>query len=120
MYPIVGLLLILLAAAWTYSRHFKWARIVFQPVFLVLTAIVLPVTCLVNSQAGEIEPAARAEKELGRLAYLDYQSLFGQSLIQFYFLRPPSQIVEVGADELTLAKAENLLEAHPEWRGPRC
>ena len=82
-----------------------------------VTAVVLPIACFVNSQAGEIEPAAQAEKQFGSVAYLDYQSLFGQSLVQFYFLRPPSQIIAVQPDQLSLTNAEEALSHHPEWRG---
>lgn len=117
MYPIVGVLLLLLAGAWCYNRHNVLVRKIYQPVFILVSAIVLPIACLVNSQAGEIEPAAMAEKQLGQVGYLDYQSLFGQSLIQFYFLRPPSGIIEVAPEELTLAFADRILDSHPEWRG---
>lgn len=117
MYPIVGVLLILLAYAWALNRHDRRTRTIYQPVFLFLCAIALPLACLVNSQAGEIEPAAIAEDRLGQVGYLDYQSLFGQSLIRDYFLRPPSEIVEVSMEDLTLSHAESLLDAHPDWKG---
>lgn len=117
MYPIFGLLLIALAYVWSVNRHDVWTRRLYQPVFLFVTILGLPIATLVNSQAGEIEPAALAERSLKNVAYIDYQSLFSQSLVQFYFLRPPSRIFAVGENDLTLDRAEAVLNEHPELNG---
>jgi hypothetical protein len=117
MYPIFGLLLIALAYVWALNRHDRKTKLIYQSVFLFVTIVGLPVATLVNSQAGEIEPAAQAERSLKNVAYIDHQSLFAASLIQFYFLRPPSQIFQVEASDLNLAKAEAILAQHPELSG---
>lgn len=117
MYPVFGLIIFALAYVWSVQRYDKWVRRVYQPVFLFVLVLVLPIACLVNSQAGEIEPAAQAERQFKTVAYIDHQSLFSISLIQFYFLRPPSQIFQVEAKGLTLEKAANVLKEHPEMMG---
>jgi hypothetical protein len=117
MYPIFGLILMALAYVWTLNRHDKKTKMIYQSVFLFVTVLGLPVATLVNSQAGEIEPAALAECSLKNVAYIDYQSLFSASLIQFYFLRPPSQIFPVDLHDLNLEKAEMILDQHPELNG---
>lgn len=117
MYPIFGLLLIALADVWSIQRHERYTRMIYQKVFAVVLVLVLPIACLVNSQAGEIEPAAEAQRAFRDVAYIDHQSLFSISLIQFYFLRPPSQIFQVASQDLTLAKAASVLKEHPELKG---
>jgi len=117
IYPIFGLVLIALAYVWSLNRYDSKTKKVYRPAFWFVTLVVLPVACFVNSQAGEIEPAAIAEQELGQVAYIEHRSLFSISLIQFYFLRPPSQIFPVNAEDLTLGRAEAVLEKHPELKG---
>jgi|GEM_PF-2229867 len=117
MYPVFGLLIIALAYVWSVQRYDKFTRRIYQPVFAFVLVLVLPIACLVNSQAGEIEPAAQAERQFKTVAYIDHQSLFSISLIQFYFLRPPSQIFQVDAKDLTLEKAASVLKEHPELKG---
>lgn len=117
MYPIFGLLLVALAYVWSINRHDRKTKRIYQSAFAVIMVIGLPIATLVNSQAGEIEPAAIAERALKNVAYVDHESLFAASLIQFYFLRPPSQIISVTAADLTLNKAESVLNDHPELSG---
>jgi hypothetical protein len=117
MYPILGLLLILLADSWALSRHVRSAQRIFQPVFFIVLVLILPIACFVNTQAGEIEPAARAEQNFGAVAYLDHESLFAKSLIQFYFLRPPGQIFEVDEGGLRLERAAEILAENPALKG---
>jgi hypothetical protein len=117
MYPIFGFLLIALAYVWTVARHKRVVKRIYLPVFLFVFIVVLPVATLVNSQAGEIEPAAQAELNFKDVAYIDHESLFAQSLVQFYFLRPPSRIFSVPVAELGLPTAERVLAEHTELKG---
>ena len=117
MYPIFGLVLIALAYVWALNRSDWKTQSIFRPAIWVVSLLVLPITCFVNSQAGEIEPAAIGERAFGKVAYIDHQSLFSISLIQFYFLRPPSEIFSVVKEDLTLSRADAVLEKRPEFKG---
>jgi phosphatidylinositol glycan class B len=117
MYPILGLLLILLAYVWTLARHSQKARQIYSTAYFVVSLLTLPIACFVNSQAGEIEPAAIAQDYFGSVAYIDHESLFQKSMIQFYFLRPPSQILPTGLGGLNLGYAEEVLKTNTELRG---
>lgn len=112
LYPIIGLELWMIAHLWVTNTLNPWARKFYSPVFLVITAIVLPVGCLVNTQEGEIEPPAYAQSRYGEVIYLDYQSLFGKSRFQFYFLRPPAERREVQSHELNANAVDESLAAN--------
>lgn len=113
MYPVVGLQLWFIAALWIAGARDRWVRRFFAPALLVVTVILLPVFCLVNTQEGEIEPPAYVEKKYKRVIYLDHESLFGLSRFQFYFLRPPSQFEKVERFELNAIRVDQALHDHP-------
>jgi hypothetical protein len=114
LYPVVGLIWIVLAAFWSASSFSKWPRKVYSPLFLTLNVVLLLCACLVNSQEGEIEPAAYAEHKYGRVLYLDNESLFGQSKFLPYFLRPPSRMEPIGPNDMQMSKIDQSLQAHPD------
>jgi hypothetical protein len=113
MYPIVGLELWALAWIWAASAYFKPARRIYSPVFFGLSVPLLLIVCLVNTQEGEIEPPAYAESRYQNVIYLDHESLFGMSRIQFYFLRPPSLLEKVSKDDFNANKIDEALHDHP-------
>src|SRR5262249_24618051 len=88
LYPVLVLEMWAVAYLWSSAALRKGARRLYSPVILGLTVFLLPVACLVNSQEGEIEPPAVIGAKYRDVLYLDYESLFGQSRFQFYFLRP--------------------------------
>ncbi|MGZ3721938.1 MAG: hypothetical protein ACXVA9_03345 [Bdellovibrionales bacterium] len=116
LYPIVGLELWALAWLWASSAYFKLARKIYSPVLIGLSVPLLFVVCLVNTQEGEIEPPAYAESHYKNVVYLDHESLFGISRIQFYFLRPPSILEQVGTDDFNANKIDESLRNHREHK----
>lgn len=117
MYPVVGLILIELAAVWALARNNSWVKKIYQPIFLFVGAVGLAVACFINTQAGEIEVGAVAQEKFGTVGYLDYNSLFGESLTQFYFLRPQSLLVKVTESELSLTRAASILSENKTLNG---
>jgi hypothetical protein len=115
LYPVVGLELWALAWLWAASQRDWWAKKVYSPAFFIFCVPLLLVACLVNTQEGEIEPAAYAESRFQRVIYLDHESLFGQSRIQFYFLRPPSVLEHVERESFNARKVDQALEGHPDF-----
>jgi len=116
LYPIVGLEIWALAWLWANQAQMAWTRRIYASAVLVITAIVLPVICLVNTQEGEIEPPAYAESRYHEVIYLDYQSLFGMSRVQFYFLRPPSEIYAIEREGLNAHRVDEAMMKYPRHR----
>lgn len=113
MYPVLGIELWFIAFLWTAGMRDKWVRKLFAPVALGLTAVLLPVFCFMNTQAGEIEPPALIEKRYGGVVYLDHKSLFGMSRFRFYFLRPPSRFENVEREDFNAAKVDQAFADNP-------
>ena len=116
MYPIVGLELWAVAWLWASSAYFKLSRKLYSPVILGLSVPLLFVVCLVNTQEGEIEPPAFAESHYQDVVYLDHESLFGMSRVQFYFLRKPSTLEQVPKEDFSANKIDESLRLP---RGPK-
>jgi hypothetical protein len=116
LYPIVGIELWALAWLWASGARLHWVRRLYSPVILGLSLPALLIVCLVNTQEGEIEPPAYAESHYGKVIYLDQDSLFGISRIQFYFLRPPSLLRHVKPEELNVSSIDEALYEYPEHR----
>lgn len=116
LYPIVGLVWIVLAAFWAASSSRPWARRLYTPVFTGLNVLLILVSCFVNTQEGEIEPPAYAEKKFGRVLYLDERSLVGQSRSLFYFLRSPSALQPIEPEKIQVSEVDQKLRIHPELR----
>lgn len=107
LYPIVGLELWAVARLWASAAMDKWARRIFMPALFVLAPPLLFVVCFVNTQEGEIEPPAYVESRYANVAYLDYESLFGLSRFQFYFLRPPSVLKKVTPEDFNAHRIDD-------------
>lgn len=116
LYPILGLELWMLAYLWSQSVDSKWARRVYSPVFLLVCLVALPIVCFVNTQEGEIEPPAYAQNRYKDVVYLDHESLFGKSRFQFYFLRPPSRLQTVTAEELNAHSIDVAIAGDPVYK----
>ncbi len=116
LYPIVGLLLWAVAWLWSSQRRNRWVRLIYANVLLGISVVVLPLASLVNTQEGEIEPPAYAESRYQRVVYLDHESLFAISRIQFYFLRPPSLLQKVPREAFNSVQIDETLRAHPDHR----
>ncbi len=116
LYPIFGLELWALAWLWASSTIFWPARKIYSTAVLGLSVPLLFAVCFVNSQEGEIEPPAFAESRYKNVIYLDHESLFGMSLIQFYFLRPPSILNKVAKEGFNAHAVDDALMEHPEHR----
>lgn len=114
LYPVIGLIWITLAAFWVRSGDDLLARRLFSPLFLTVNFFLLLAACLINTQEGEIEPAAYAEHRYGQVLYLDYQSLFGQSKFLGYFLRPPSVLLPIQSGDIQVSQVDESLRRHPE------
>lgn len=114
LYPIVGLELWSVAWLWASLRTEKWTKRLYAPVVLIVTLVALPMACLINTQEGEIEPPAYAESRFGNVVYLDYKSLFSMSRVRFYFLRPPSVLIDIGAEDIGQNKVQMSLSDYPD------
>jgi hypothetical protein len=116
LYPIVGLELWALAWLWASSAFLKPARKLYSTVFLGLCVPLLFVACFINTQEGEIEPPAYVQSQYDAVTYLDHESLFGMSRIQFYFLREPSVLEKVDKESFNANKIDESLQAHPQHK----
>ena len=113
LYPILILEMWAIAGLWSAAARNRWARTVYTRAFLIICVPALFVACLINTQEGEIEPAAIAESRYGAVTYLDHESLFGMSRVQFYFLRPPSVLQAVGPESFNVNAIDEALERNP-------
>jgi hypothetical protein len=116
LYPIVGLEVWAIAYLWASNAKNRWARRIYSPVLIGVTALALPAVCFINTQEGEIEPPALMESRYKEVIYLDHLSLFGKSRFQFYFLRPPSLLRAVTPLEFNAARVDQELADHPEHK----
>lgn len=116
LYPILGLEIWLIAYLWGENAANEWARKIYAPVFLFITALALPIVCFLNTQEGEIEPPAFVQSRYGEVVYLDHQSLFGKSRFQFYFLRPPSELKEIPREELNAHSIDDALASNSKFK----
>jgi len=116
LYPIMGLELWALAYLWASNGLNKWAKKIYTPAFVVVTALVLPIVCFVNTQEGEIEPPAYVQSRYGEVIYLDHESLFARSRFQFYFLRPPSRLEPVERLDLNAHRVDVALASDPVFK----
>ncbi len=116
LYPILILELWVIASFWSDAMFDKWTIRVFSPVLLVISLLLLPVVTLVNTQEGEIEPPAVLESRYGHVLFLDYESLFGMSRFQFYFLRPPSVLEKVTPEDFVAHRVDRGFSDHQEIR----
>lgn len=114
LYPVIGLELWALSRLWASAALDKWARRIFTPALFILGPVLLAVMCFVNTQEGEIEPPAFVQSRYKDVAYLDYESLFGASRFQFYFLRPPSDLKKVLPEEFSATRVDDELRARGE------
>ncbi len=113
LYPMLGLEFLVVCYLWSGSALNKWAKRVYAPAVLILGGLGLLVVCFINTQEGEIEPPAFVESRYGQVTYLDFESLFGASRFQFYFLRPPSQLVRVEPEEFNAHRVDQVLQDQP-------
>lgn len=112
LYPILVLELWVMASFWSDGMFDKWTRRIYSPVLLTLTLVLLPMVTLVNTQEGEIEPPAVLESRYGNVLFLDFESLFGQSRFQFYFLRPPSVMEKVTPEDFVAHRVDQGFSEH--------
>lgn len=116
LYPIVGLELWALARLWASGARLPAVRRSYGAVMLGLGLPLLLAVSLINTQEGEIEPAAFAESKYSKIVYLDYESLFGISRIQFYFLRPPSMIEPIVRGDINAHRIDEAFAKHPDFK----
>lgn len=116
IYPVLGLELWAIAYLWSANAFNKWARKIYSPALFVIGGLGLIIVCLINTQEGEIEPPAYAEKNYGQVVYLDNESLFGQSRFQFYFLRPPSELKKVAQTDLNAHSVDESLASNAQFK----
>ncbi len=116
LYPVLGIELWAVAYLWAAGAFNKWARRIYSPVLFGVTVLGLVIVCLLNTQEGEIEPPAYAQKKYGELIYLDNDSLFGRSRFQFYFLRPPSELKKIEREDLNAHSVDEALGTNPVFK----
>ncbi len=114
LYPILGLEIWAIAYVWSSGAFNRYARRIYSNALFVISLLVLPIVCFVNTQEGEIEPPAVLESRYGAVAFLDYESLFGKSRFQFYFLRPPSVLETITPEEFVAPRVDQALSDHPD------
>jgi hypothetical protein len=116
LYPILILEMWTIAYLWSAASFRKWVRRIYSPVLIGLSVLVLPVVCFVNTQEGEIEPPALIENQYRKVLFLDYESLFGKSRFQFYFLRQPSVLEKIELNDFTAHKVDQGLSDYKELK----
>ncbi|MGE0529068.1 MAG: hypothetical protein AB7P49_18575, partial [Bdellovibrionales bacterium] len=115
LYPIIGLELWAVADLWACAALSRWARRIYAPVALFVGVLGLVVVSFVNTQEGEIEPPAYVESTYDSVVYLDYESHFGRSRFQFYFLRPPSVLEKMDdPGDFQAHRVDEALLSHPD------
>ncbi len=92
MYPILGLLAIMLTSFWITEGQRKSVRYFATPAFVLLNLILLPIVMVTNTQVGEMEPAAVISSLQKKTLYLDLNSPFGDSDRKDFFIRSPSSV----------------------------
>lgn len=116
MYPIVGIIFLIVSDLWGNSSDNKWVKRLFAPVVLGLNAIALPIACLNNTQVGEIEPLAVPASRYDSVLFLDAKSLVAQSRIKEFFLRSPSEIRSIETEEIDSFLIDDSLRNEPQWQ----
>lgn len=116
LYPILVLELWWVAFLWSSAARNKWVRRIYAPTMALVILVALPVVCLVNTQEGEIEPPAVIENKYKHVLFYDFESLFGQSRFQFYFLRPPSVLQAITAADFSAHTVDQGLSQHKELK----
>ena len=110
MYPILGFVWLFLGYVWGHQVKGGWTGRLYLPIFLVLNTILLLALSTNNSQGGEVEPMAKAQKEYSEVLYVDLKSLIGPSRIKEYFIRPGSELISLEDPlNLTSQQLENLV-----------
>jgi len=116
LYPILMLELWFVAFLWASAARDKWVRRIYTPVAAVVILLALPIVCFVNTQEGEIEPPALIENRYKKVLFYDFESLFGQSRFQFYFLRPPSVLQKIEAADFSAGTVDRGLADHKDLK----
>lgn len=93
LYPIVGLILLVIAEGLTLGKGRFFVDKVYGPFLKGMTAIGLLITCFNNTQVGEIGPAAVITSHYENVLLLDRQSLLAASEHRDYLVRPPNSFV---------------------------
>ncbi len=103
LYPILGLSLILLSAAWgdAWGRNL-WVKSI--SVFLiVLHGIAVIIVSSTNTQTGEVGPAAHISSYSKNVLYLDYGSIMGAGRFRLAFIPREKDLMTMG-ESLTQAQ----------------
>jgi hypothetical protein len=112
LYPILALEFWFIAYLWSAAAARKWARRIYAPVLLGVSALALPIALFVNTQEGEIGPPALVEGRYREVLFLDYKSLFGVSRSRAFFLRPPSALEKIELTDFAAHRVDRSLSDH--------
>jgi len=115
MYPIVGLVLLLMGEAMARGQRRPFVRFVYRPILSLVCGVGLLITCFNNTQVGEIGPAAEINQQFQSAALIDKKSLLSQSRIKDYFVRPPSTVIST-EELLSPQMVDETLEQQPLWQ----
>ena len=115
MYPIVGLVLLLMSEVLAKARKRRFTRLIYKPFLGLICVVGLSITCFNNTQVGEIEPIAEINMRFPQVVLIDKKSLLSQSRIKDFFVRPPSAIVTT-TDSLTANLIDHTIEQQPVWQ----
>jgi len=105
LFPIVPLMLILLAKLWNESWNQPWERWFFRPAVFIILPFGLFIATFSNSQSGEYEPFRQAEALRRPVILWDYESTLSESNFLWNFVGKQIQYQDVKrwptAEELT-------------------
>jgi hypothetical protein len=95
LYPVIGLTLMMMSILWAQAWNMNFEKKFFRPVFYILNTALLGIGCFVNTQVGEIGPAAQIQSQSNKVLYIDRDSLMGLGFMHELFLRPPARMEKV-------------------------
>lgn len=117
MYPILGVVLLLLSEGLARGLRRRLVRYVYGFLSIILIGVALPLICFNNTQVGEIKPMAEVNQRfLQGAGLIDRNSLLRLSRIQDYFVRSPSEIL-FKDQPIQIEFIEQQLEQRPHWQG---
>jgi Alg9-like mannosyltransferase family len=94
LFPVVPLLLILLAQVWARSWNESFEKYFFRPVFSILLVAGALISVTSNSQSGEYEPLRFVESLNKPILVWDYKSLLSEGYFRERLLHAPATYSE--------------------------
>lgn len=114
MFPMLPLVLLLLAAAWADKADTPVAKLVYFPAFAVLNSLAVIVVSISNTQAGDIQPLVELQERYGTGVILETSPSINQNFLATgLFLKKPVAFERVAPESLTPTFPRDYFARHP-------